>query len=747
MDIDNKELDADKGINLALDPNLITLPIDGSSHPQGGSNNTEEAVNPNLSSGENSTVKPSRSLINNPYEIYGRMPLTHLLPLVLQQRNIPFSQLCEEDIINTLDNELGNQSIIGKEEDIKENEGNNKGMVSSDQVSISDLQNEDIEMEDVNDVIPNTINNHNNNINDSSNDITTDQKPILDGLPSNMMKMTDFNKIRSDMLEQTNIALNESSLALETVSLLLSATRENNAKSTISPFLKSIVPLGSLNSDAVPQDSQNVNDNLLFNIGWKLKCLNDSKQILKDSVDKLKIDLMKEHTYWRKIGKYISNNDILFKMRDKTTGLRTLAVKYGFEDSGSDYDRDRGIAILRNNITNNRLELIPLNHNDKYGRITNSSTSRSGNESNMKMSSTENKTMETFLKVRIFTKIESEDDYILSGESSYMSFDEIKEMNYEIDEMDDSTIIKQENIRGQIQNLKDMIFEKELIYQLKKECSLLISYGVTIENENKILIELPNEKFEIELIHRDDITISNHEQDAPKINDRRANLIMVLLRMLLTVHFKKNLRNRYRIIENGKRRNVNDILLIRPILSKLRHQNYKKLLKKIIKDNVLDFLPGATIEEIDTTRVENNVPKAKHGDYQSQNTLIDRHIARLNKEIAVFDRLLNPPSFEYIIKNSRNDILKITLSLPNYCTANIIIQYENNAQDTMNVEKSLEGDALLPRVNDMNGDSNSSINQQVLFRSEFSEFKEVEEFLHFIVTEYMLDRKESVVQV
>lgn len=742
MDANNKGLDTDKGINLALDPNLITLPINGSINPQNYSSNAEEEANQDISASENSIVKPSRSLINNPYEIYGQMPLTHLLPLILQQRNIPFSQLSEEDIINSLNSEVGNQFTAGKEEDTKENQEHDAGVITSDQINLSDLQNEDIEMRDVNAVVPNTINN--NNVNNSSHDVTVGQKTVLDELPSNMMTMADFNKIRSEMLEQTTIALNESSLALETVSLLLSATRENNAKSTISPFLKNTVPLGSLNGDTVPQDPQNINDDLLFNVGWKLKCLNDSEQILRDSVDKLKIDLMKEHTYWRKIGKYISNNDILFKMRNKTTGLRTLAVKYGFEDSGSNYDRDRGIAILRNNMANNRLELIPLNYNDKYSRIVNGSHNWSGNGSNTKMSSVDNTTMETFLKVRIFTKIDSEDDYILSGESSSISLNEIKEIKYEVDEMDDSIITKQENIRGQIQNLKDMIFEKELIYQLKKECSLLISYGVTIENENKILIELPNEKFEIELVHRDDITISNHEQDAPKINDKRANLILVLLKMLVTVHFKKNLRNKYRIIESGKRNRVNDILLIRPILSKLRHQNYKKLLKKIIKDNVLDFLPEATIEEMDTTRTNKNVPVETHEDNQYRNTLIDRHIERLNKEIAVFDGLLNPPSFEYIIKNPRNDILKITLSLPNYCTANIIVQYENNAQNTTNTVKLNERDALLPMINSIKNNSGSSLNQQVLFHSEFSEFKEVEEFLHFIVTEYMIERKESI---
>lgn len=94
-----------------------------------------------------------------------------------------------------------------------------------------------------------------------------------------------------------------------------------------------------------------------------------------------------------------------------------------------------------------------------------------------------------------------------------------------------------------ILTIRSIIFEKELMYQIKKECALLISYGVSIENENKVIIELPNEKFEIELLSLDDDSIVNHEQDLPKINDKRANLMLVMLRLLLVVIFKKTLRS------------------------------------------------------------------------------------------------------------------------------------------------------------------------------------------------------------
>lgn len=693
MDSTNGDWDVNQGINLALDPNLITLSSLSDGNIQSNENITSteaEAVDNKDGDSSNTTARaqPTRSLINNPYEIYGQMPLTHLIPLILQQRKIPFSQLSEETILNSMNGDNGEDTNGGLDEDI-DPLSMPLGVVNEND------DDADVEMEDVT-----------NNNSAVISEPVSKSETVTDELPTNTLKLSHFNKIRSEMVEQTNIALNESSLALETVSLLLSATRENNAKASISPFLKRSVPLKSLNSDSVPRDPRDINNDLLFNVGLKLKSLDESKTKLRDTFDRLKVDITKEHTYWRNIGKYISNNDVLFKMRDKSTGLRTLAVKYGFEDSGSNYRHDRGVAILRNNSERNVLELVPL-------------SSSKNNKSANTNSNNEPKFTETFLRVRIYIKIESEDDFILSGESSSISLNDVRNAvdgnqgAAEEETETDNDTFTHEDIREQIRKLKDIIFEKELLHQLKKECSLLISYGVKIENENKIVIELPDEKFEIELIYRDDINMSNHEQDAPKINDKRANLFLIMLRMLLTVSFKKNLKNRYTIMDSNRRNG--EILLVRPILSKLRHQNYKTLLKKIMKDTVLDFLPDSTMEERRFS--------SRGNDMAGENVpiMVDRHISRLNKEIAVFDKLINPPSSEFIIKNGQG-VLKVILSLPNYCTAKITIQYENMVSALANSE--------------------SKTNQRIKFNSEFSEFKEVEEFLHFIVTEFMIIKKE-----
>ena len=656
-----------QGIDLALDPNLLTLPklpnqstspINFTGSPSNESMNDET---------EQTNEKQTNSLVNNPFEIYGNMPLGQLVPLILQQKQLTFAQLSESQI----------------EQDLNSDGTVPVAIVSETNDNVPEITNELMETQD-----------------DSTKTIVTDS-----------IDPQTLERIRSTMVEQINTAMNESSLALETVSLLLSSVRENNAKSSLSPYLKRTVPLGSLNGDNIPM-KKDINDQLRtiqFGIGWKLKTLEESRIILRDTVDSLWIIMSKEHSYWQMISEVITNSDVIFKIRERNNSQRVLGIKYGYEDSGSTYRLDRGIALLRNNEEMNKLELIPFNINDQYNRnsvnnvknITSpgmmklgtpaggsvasqtiSSINGRGNNNNNNNNNGYNLqiSMKYYLRVRIFTKIEYEDDYILSGESS------IDPKFYSIG-----------NIREQIDKFKDIIFEKELMYQLKKECNKLISYGVRIENENKITIELPQEKFEIELIgvHDDEIDSTMNNNTNVRINDKRCNLILITLRMLLVVVFKKNLRRR---ISNHIDINE-DLLLIRPILGKLRHSNYKKLLVRIINENVMNIVKGSSIETV--TR--------KEAETKETNRQMDKHIEQINKDINSFNSLLKMPITEFRIKLNDETQLNIILKTTNYCNAIILVKYYN-------IETN-----------------------KVIFDTSFTEFKEIEEFLHFLINEYVIE--------
>ncbi|KAH7585036.1 Subunit 17 of Mediator complex [Nakaseomyces glabratus] len=660
-------------IRLAIDPNLITLPI-GSKSTSPHSNSTSDG-NPESHNTENEEVdnkagslppeqlsNNSSKLIVNPYEKYGRMSLGQLIPLISQQRgpNFKFADI-NEDILKQ---ELAIENDNGKQE-------------SKDDTKAEDgIDTMDIDQNDNSEVNTNDIgyNEWSNEPKEDTGILDNTQDTNINGEMESQLTQEEFNKIRKVMLEHINMAMNESSLAMEFVSLLLSPVRESTAVSSMSPFLKKTVNPGSLNSEKVKMPAVSRRDKLSLSIlsrGWKLRALNEARAILKKNFTEISSSLKQEHHYWSSIAYNISNKDVLFKIRDKQTTKRSLGLKYGYEDSGSTFRNDRGTAILRGTDEANGLELIPLT----LGRTSTVGSVYKGGK---------------FLRVRIFTKIESEGDYILSGESS------LDKLFKNHSENSDS---KNDDVRLQISKLKFFIFEQELMHQLKKECAYLISYGVTVENEHKIVIELPNEKFEIEYLSLDDDSVVNHEQDAPKANDRRANLMLVTLRMLLIVIYKKNLRQK--MVSNTRKHIAStekDILLIRPLLGKMRHSNHKKLIRKILKECVLEVVPDTELQE----RSIQNLDKEDFETFDLQ----DAHIVKLTKDINAFRNVLDVGKTEFTIDMKQSGKLSLILESPNYCNAQVSIKYDNQTSNTH-------------------------------FNTVSTEFKEVEEFLHFLISTYV----------
>lgn len=660
-------------IRLAIDPNLITLPI-GSKSTSPHSNSTSDG-NPESHNTENEEVdnkagslppeqlsNNNAKLIVNPYEKYGRMSLGQLIPLISQQRgpNFKFADI-NEDILKQ---ELAIENDNGKQE-------------SKDDTKAEDgIDTMDIDQNDNSEVNTNDIgyNEWSNEPKEDTGILDNTQDTNINGEMESQLTQEEFNKIRKVMLEHINMAMNESSLAMEFVSLLLSPVRESTAVSSMSPFLKKTVNPGSLNSEKVKMPAVSRRDKLSLSIlsrGWKLRALNEARAILKKNFTEISSSLKQEHHYWSSIAYNISNKDVLFKIRDKQTTKRSLGLKYGYEDSGSTFRNDRGTAILRGTDEANGLELIPLT----LGRTSTVGSVYKGGK---------------FLRVRIFTKIESEGDYILSGESS------LDKLFKNHSENSDS---KNDDVRLQISKLKFFIFEQELMHQLKKECAYLISYGVTVENEHKIVIELPNEKFEIEYLSLDDDSVVNHEQDAPKANDRRANLMLVTLRMLLIVIYKKNLRQK--MVSNTRKHIAStekDILLIRPLLGKMRHSNHKKLIRKILKECVLEVVPDTELQE----RSIQNLDKEDFETFDLQ----DAHIVKLTKDINAFRNVLDVGKTEFTIDMKQSGKLSLILESPNYCNAQVSIKYDNQTSNTH-------------------------------FNTVSTEFKEVEEFLHFLISTYV----------
>ncbi|CCE64804.1 hypothetical protein TPHA_0I03030 [Tetrapisispora phaffii CBS 4417] len=694
MSEDNFQDIKKNGINLALDPNLINLPLYTSSFsPTGksetftGTANSEEAdveLKVPLDKKLNDANTKSINLINNPYEVFGKLPLAQLIPLISQQKGpgFTFGNLSEDELLREIQQEEELEKNNNVDELIDRFPDSNKM-----DMDILPLEDDTAKLSDLSTT---------QGADESSMDFNSQNHELLgDGIiainndTKEFIPQANFEQIRKQMIDDINLAINESSLSLEFVSLLLSGAREQSALSSMSPFLKKTVSPGSLNSEKIPHETKSKKDEQMLAIldkGWKLKSLDDSRQMLKENYAALTKTLQREHEYWRKLATNISNKDVIFKLRDYSTNQRVLGIKYGYGDSGSTYRYDKGIALLRNNVETNKLELVP----------TSKGSIEHGNEL---------QNYERFIRIRIYTRLESEDDSVLSGESSISN--EFLNNNF------DSSEKNSDSIRSQISRLKAFIFEKELMHHLKKECSELISFGVVVENENKIVLELSNEKIEIDFVSLQDPSVVNHEQDSPRVNDKRANLILVTLRMLLVVMFKKEIRQTMISSKRNITKSADEILLVKPILGKIRHHSYKVILRRILKDYVLGIIPEASIKE-EAVSASEDVNSSEDG---RKKVALDKHIETLTNEIEAFEYLLELPVSKFDITLPMMDNKAATINLllknPNYCNAVIDIKYL-----------------------DKNG--------VTIFNTTFTEFKEVEEFLSFIVSEYSKDKSSLI---
>lgn len=637
-------VDLTRGIQLAIDPNLVKIPGTSTKTLNGESKETDN------DDGKENLKKQEQKLVANPYELFGHLPLEQFIPLMSQQRGIAakFADLNEEDLLQEIKNE---EAASHKNLDFvatlpSQNGGENEG-------SLKNTKEEGISEQDGDgDII--------------MDDTQSSQRPVsLSNDTVDLITQEEFISIKTKVLEHVNMALNESSLSLEFVSLLLSSTRTSAAMSSMSPYLKKVVPAASLNVDKIPLEVMSDHENLVNKIihkGWDLRSLEECKKLLKQHNNIFAKAIENEYHYWKHISENISNKEVLFKLKDKNTGKRTLGIRYGYEDSGSCYALDSGVALLRPSKEASYLDLVPVSDSTSVSQFSSGGS-------------------ELFMRIRIYTKIEQEDDYLLSGESY----------------LNQIVLETGKGIKHEISRLRFFIFEKELMYQLRRESAQLLPYGVTVENENKIVLELSNEKIEFESVILNEEIIASQRQEAPKTNDNRANLMLVMLRMLLIVMYKKQLLKRLDSLNYSKSQKGygKDLILLRAILGKIRHQKYTQILEKIMKNTILDKIEDTTLER-DQTFSEGK-------DVSSKN----KELAELQREIALFDKVLSMPRTDFTTVIPNKGSIGVSLRSTNYCNAFIHMKY---------VELS----------------------GKKVFDTNFSEFSEFEEFLNFIYNEFLL---------
>lgn len=382
--------------------------------------------------------------------------------------------------------------------------------------------------------------------------------------PSEVDTFEAFQKKKVELAQQLNSALNETSLSLDFVSLLLSSVKVNLGKSTMSPHLTQNVPTGSLNADRLtkyddPNDMQSKEANL--GSGWKGESIDKITELFKNASLKLNEQISKEKTYWELLIEVLDHDEVLYKTRDPADNSRAIGIKYGYAASGSSY-RDEGNAILRKDRNTGGISFVPISRGRAGTKIC------------------------KYIKVRILTKID--EDYLLTGQSLF---------DKKFAKQDTSVVI------NDIEKARYFVFQEDLFYHLTREAKGLINYNILIIS-NKIIIEVDNELIEIESVvfdEDDEEELNNLYQNTNKLsssNNERAEAILIFMNLMLCCFYKYNLSLKQKVptaFTKWKQQNSHPLIL-RPLLGHIRHQLNSNALRAILKNHVGAFKQDLELE-------------------------------------------------------------------------------------------------------------------------------------------------------
>lgn len=152
---------------------------------------------------------------------------------------------------------------------------------------------------------------------------------LSNGLGYEKFTIEQFEKLKKEAFTAIGSAINESSLLLELVSLLLTGPKPKQGLMTMSPYLKQHLPAGSVNSDKISIKQMLNNDtvkNYLTKMAWKLQTMANIEEYNEYNFKKLNEQMLTENKYWS----IIADSGLFQKgALIKNYSNNTLGVKYG----------------------------------------------------------------------------------------------------------------------------------------------------------------------------------------------------------------------------------------------------------------------------------------------------------------------------------------------------------------------------------------------------------------------------------
>ncbi|KAL5337223.1 mediator of RNA polymerase II transcription subunit 17 [Aspergillus crustosus] len=338
-------------------------------------------------------------------------------------------------------------------------------------------------------------------------------------------------KRRAEIIQFALQAHMEASFALDFVSLLLSKYNPRQAETSMSPFLKSAAPLGSLNSEVINPPSRP--ESALKNIksvsrGWRLQNFSSAASKLLNASSRLDKEVVSETKYWNEV---LAVKEKGWKVCRLPREGQALGVQYGFLEATPIF-RDRGLAALRRTDDGSLVldkGLVP--HKAQGVRV----------------------------RVKHGDRIVGCSKVCRPSQGA-------------------------ESIETRILQARDTVFEQELFHEVMREARILGSQKVTTRHN---LVQVPvsdEQEILLDLVDWDQDRES--ELDASSEEDVLADAISHSIRILLTYAHRQNAYRRTQPPPplTPKRRPIPEYQLLRPIMAYLQHKAHVQWLESLMSD-------------------------------------------------------------------------------------------------------------------------------------------------------------------
>lgn len=465
----------------------------------------------------------------------------------------------------------------------------------------------------------------------SVDDVDMEEDNIIElsnGLEYEKLTIEQFEKLKKEAFTAIGSAINESSLLLELVSLLLTGPKPKQGLMTMSPYLKQHLPAGSVNSDKISIKQMLNNDtvkNYLTKMAWKLQTMANIEEYNEYNFKKLNEQMLTENKYWS----IIADSGLFQKgALIKNYNNNTLGVKYGVN-----LNQFASLNIVNQKVDEFEVQVIPNISSHKI-------LSKNSDDD-----SQDDVVVFKYLSVEVWDK-----DKIISKSTLPENI-----MNVVM------SAIKPNELSAQLERLNELQFQELIFKTLKLECknNNNLNNSFSLKDDNTIeIVTNSNKRIVIifESLLKSKISGINKDED----NDSKIanNILEFIKKSLLYL-------NKLRCFNNvisppiyySKKRTTNSsngnyATIMHNLLMKINH----KYIVKLVSDKINEH-EALEIVSTNTIGIQDN-QKWKYEDSDNEK------LRKLKMELNSFSALTEISETTFEVKStSKDNVYKFTLKL------------------------------------------------------------------------------------